>query len=128
MIRHIERECTHVRRYTNQEPPQASRGKARRFFQILYALDDPRHDRKGDKKSVLYNDVQEFLAVANGDLVGSTLDHYCAKDRFGELCCSSAESCRERFTVAAVNLCTAVVTKLPMKVAGRTSFRHAAKR
>lgn len=84
-----------------QEPPPESQS-LKVFFDILFDLSDPRHDRK-QGKSVMYADIQELLRMANGDMSGGRMVH-CCWTASGAPCCRNATECKERFTIAVLNL------------------------
>lgn len=84
-----------------QPAPGASR-KLQVFFEVLYELDAPRHDRKAGK-STAHCDIEAFLQAFNGDPVSETLEHFCLLAP-GRTCCGSLEECKEKCTIAAINL------------------------
>lgn len=84
-----------------QEPPPESE-QWRVFVDVLYHLEDGRHDRKVGS-SALHAGLQELLKMANGNPASGRMEHFC-RDSSGKACCPSDEACRERFTVAALNV------------------------
>lgn len=85
-----------------QPPPRTSQ-RLYAFVDVLYDLEDARHNRKGGGKSVLHKDIMAFLEMFNGDLNAGRLVHYCAADA-AQHCCANRDECLEKCTVAALNL------------------------
>lgn len=85
-----------------EPPPEPTRNKLKVFFDILYDMDSPSHQRKKGM-SVFYKDVELLLQVANGDMGKARIQHFC-RGEHGKLCCSSFEESLEKYTVAVLNL------------------------
>lgn len=81
--------------------------KLRTYFDILYSLDDDAHKRKFGKTSRLHTDIEAVLALANGGQEGNRIVHYC-RTSSGRLCCNSLSECKEKVTVASLNLLLSV--------------------
>ena len=70
---------------------------------ILYDWAAPHHERKGGKKSYLYQDLKSLATIVNGDVTQEAWQHYCWNPETRGPCCESAQETAERTTVACVN-------------------------
>ena len=60
IVASIEEQVSGVTRVLRTPPPESS-DCLRMFFDVLYCLDDPRHQRKHGTKSVLIQDIEVLL-------------------------------------------------------------------
>lgn len=87
------------------QPPPAANKKLRVFFEVLFGealFGDDFRPSPGCNKQ-LQRDIKDFLEALNGDPADDRLTHFCQSEA-GELCCSNIDDCRERVTVAVLNL------------------------
>lgn len=59
---------------------------------ILFKLDDPRHNRKGrGGKSQRHDDITRLCRMMNGNMLEDSLVHYCWNESTGQGCCADRE-------------------------------------
>lgn len=87
-------------------PPTGGAETSRKLFDLIYDLNSEHHSRgkAGDRKSQLWQDVQDVLAIDNSGFSNrEQILHYCC-DAKGKMCCQDAEDTRTKLKSAYLNL------------------------
>lgn len=85
-----------------EQPPSALDGKLKTLFDVLFDLNNPNHERQRGM-STFIQDIDALLEMANGDAAQFQIRHFC-RTTTGKTCCTSTADCKEKFTVAVLNI------------------------
>lgn len=84
-------------------PAPAGSNTTRLFFDTLFHLNAPHHERHSGKSTLLQH-ISGFLDMANGPPPCHGMDHHCRETVTSKPCCTSLADSKDKFMVLLLNL------------------------